>query len=402
MKRYLPPLLAVCLAGSLVACGPREFAGQLRTPWTHLEFNNERHDFQFVVVSDRTGGHRPGVFRDAMRRINLLQPEFVMSVGDLIEGYTDDSQKLDQQWNEFNGMVQSLDMPFFYTPGNHDISNAHMGADWRKRFGKPYYHFRYQKVLFVVLNTDDPSSDELGHTRGNIGDHQREWLAGVLTRHKSARWTFLFMHKPLWLYGEKSNWNDIAALLNGRERVTVFAGHHHRYLRTSRNQHDLYRLATTGGATDDTGPVDGSFDHVAWVTVSGAKPIIANLMLDGIWTDDPIAEARAADETLRLADGGVYGRVIGIGKSYANIQTNISRIPLDTLRIGRRTHFRMTYGDKEFKVLLGDDYSDVPKGDWVALINEVGNLEIAISFGHAAKELQCQVGDVIFIKGAGP
>lgn len=43
--------------------------------------------FTFAIVSDRTGWHRPGVFESAMARLNWLSPDFVMSVGDLIEGY---------------------------------------------------------------------------------------------------------------------------------------------------------------------------------------------------------------------------------------------------------------------------------------------------------------------------
>src|SRR5690606_12598337 len=57
-------------------------------PWTHLKLNNKPGNFQFVIVSDRHGGGRRGVFEDAVRKINLLQPEFVISVGDLIQGYT--------------------------------------------------------------------------------------------------------------------------------------------------------------------------------------------------------------------------------------------------------------------------------------------------------------------------
>src|SRR5438105_4884167 len=45
-------------------------------PWSRLAFNNNPDHFQFVVVSDRTGGARPGVFEDGIRKINLLQPEF--------------------------------------------------------------------------------------------------------------------------------------------------------------------------------------------------------------------------------------------------------------------------------------------------------------------------------------
>jgi len=57
-------------------------------PFTGTDLN--RNNFQFAIVTDRTGGHRPGVFMEGIHKLNLLQPEFVMSVGDLIEGYTED------------------------------------------------------------------------------------------------------------------------------------------------------------------------------------------------------------------------------------------------------------------------------------------------------------------------
>ena len=44
-------------------------------------------------MSDRTGGNRWGVFQDAIFKLNLLQPEFVMSVGDMIQGYTRGPQR---------------------------------------------------------------------------------------------------------------------------------------------------------------------------------------------------------------------------------------------------------------------------------------------------------------------
>jgi hypothetical protein len=83
-------------------------------PWTKLTLNNDPKNFQFAIVSDRTGGHRPGVFEDAVRKLNLLQPEFVMSVGDLIEGYSHEPAEVDQMWDEFQSFVADLKMPFFY------------------------------------------------------------------------------------------------------------------------------------------------------------------------------------------------------------------------------------------------------------------------------------------------
>ena len=56
------------------------------TPWTNLEFQNDPNNFQFAIVTDRTGSPRPGIFEDAVMKLNWLMPEFVMSVGDLIRG----------------------------------------------------------------------------------------------------------------------------------------------------------------------------------------------------------------------------------------------------------------------------------------------------------------------------
>ena len=41
-------------------------------PWSHLEVNNDPDNFQFAIVTDRTGGHRAGVFMDAINKLNLL------------------------------------------------------------------------------------------------------------------------------------------------------------------------------------------------------------------------------------------------------------------------------------------------------------------------------------------
>ena len=124
-------------------------------PWTHLRFRHNPDDFQFAFVTDRTGGHRPGVFPKAIERLNWLQPEFVVSVGDLIEGMTENSFILDQQWKEFESFTAKLEMPFFYLPGNHDISNPKMRRLWKKKFGTAWFSFTYRDVLFLCLDTQD-------------------------------------------------------------------------------------------------------------------------------------------------------------------------------------------------------------------------------------------------------
>ncbi len=95
-------------------------------PWTEPGFLNDPDNFQFAIIADLHGGYRPGIFEDAVKKINLMQPEFVLSVGDLIAGYTEDEKIIDGQWAEFEKRLAPLGMKFFFVPGNHDITNLVM------------------------------------------------------------------------------------------------------------------------------------------------------------------------------------------------------------------------------------------------------------------------------------
>lgn len=306
MKRMLAVVLTLLItatalafsASKLVQKGPLAVEIEQKNPWNNLELKNRPENFQFAFVSDRTGGHRPGIFPAAVDKINLLQPEFVVSVGDLIEGYTRDRERLEGEWKEFNGFVAKLETPFFYVPGNHDITNQEVMLPlWQEQFGRTYYYFLYHDVLFVMLNSEDPPNhtvDIAGRKvkTGRLGEEQLAWLKQVLDAHQDVRWTILVLHKPMWQYGAFTNWNEVEKRLGERKR-TVFAGHHHRYAKAQVGDNVYYALATTGGGSRLGGPADGQFDHIVWVTMTEQGPRVANLMLDGIWTDDPVTEGRA-------------------------------------------------------------------------------------------------------------
>ncbi|RLD68525.1 MAG: hypothetical protein DRI95_02725 [Bacteroidetes bacterium] len=251
-------------------------------PWTSLNLNNDPAKFQFAIVTDRTGGHRPGIFMDAVHKLNLLQPEFVMSVGDLIEGYTTDIVELNRQWDEFDSFVQQLEMPFFYLPGNHDITNQVMEDLWKKRLGQTYYHFVYKDILFLMLNSED---QRLGAGQGTISEPQYKYIEQTLSKNTDVKWTLLFMHQPLWHQTDTEYWKNVEELLAKRKH-TVFVGHEHRYVKTERNNGKYFVLATTGGYSPLRGTELGEFDHVVWVTMTKKGPIIANLQLEGIFDEN--------------------------------------------------------------------------------------------------------------------
>ncbi len=292
MKRLLFGALAVSLFVAAVALSSNskpafnELQVQVeeRNPWTNLRLNNSDGSFHFLVVSDRTGGHRARIFSQAVDQINLLQPAFVISVGDLIEGYTKDEKKLAEEWKEFQSFTCKLQMPFFYVAGNHDVSNTFQEQKWHERFGRRYYHFVYRDVLFLMLCSDDPATPE----SGNVSKEQIDYVQKTLKDNANVRWIIVALHKPLWNMNNltKNGWLDVEKALAGR-RYTVFAGHVHRYQKFVRQGMNYYQLATTGGGSKLRGVKYGEFDHVTWVTMKkDGAPVLANLMLDGIYPED--------------------------------------------------------------------------------------------------------------------
>lgn len=325
-----------CLFAGLIIAGCQTAPDATVTPTTQISAGvpqtaqpllDDPDQFHFVIVGDRTGRHRPGVFAQAMEQINLLRPEFVIGVGDSIEGYTEDPAGLDRQWQELDGLVNRLDMRFFYVAGNHDISNEFMLKDWQQRRGQDYYHFLYKNTLFIALNTEDPPTShekaarvaELGidpaeleavmrmidsdpervrsylaerphvatalqairdSDRVTISDAQVDYVRRALDENPDVLWTVVLMHKPAWIY-DYEPFERIEAMLKGR-RHTFVAGHLHSYSYLKEGGHEYIRMGTTGGLMN-TDPEQGTaMDHVMWVTMTKDGPQIANLRLDGI------------------------------------------------------------------------------------------------------------------------
>lgn len=258
-------------------------------PWTHLEFQNDPDNFQFAVVSDRTGGPRDGVWEDAIKKLNWMMPEFVLSVGDLIKGTSENADTNAAEWDEMFEMLEPLKMPFFFVPGNHDIQMKwiegrvqpeDMLAEWKARFGTTHYSFVYKDVLFVALFSNDGKEQY-------ISEEQAAYFEKTIAEHADVRWTFLLLHHPLWAYPHESNFDRIEkALKEVRPRYTVLAGHHHRYVHWERKKTDYIILASTGGGSSLRGPEFGEFDHFAWFTMTDDGPIMANLDLSGIYPKD--------------------------------------------------------------------------------------------------------------------
>ena len=319
--RIMVALVLLVAGSALNLCLADEaFKGDEGTrPYSHLNFQNNPDNFQFAVIGDRAGGHRPGVFQGGMDILNLLQPEFVMSVGDFIEGYVDEGEEddnvavLKSQWAEMDQRVAVLDMPLFFVQGNHDVNFDPSEKVWFDRAGanRGYGHFVYKGVLFLMISTEDrPKQDvdselreqydaikagelkdpkviqevvmELEHWAGgiNISDAQVRYFKKALADNTDVRWTIGFMHSPPWAQSDPGNFAKIEALLVNQP-YTMFAGHTHTYDYTHLNGRDYITMGMTGAGVQQKESV-GNMDHVAWVTMTDDGPIISQVLLNGV------------------------------------------------------------------------------------------------------------------------
>ncbi|MBA3030296.1 MAG: hypothetical protein FP816_15995 [Desulfobacteraceae bacterium] len=316
-------------------------------PWTDKGFQNDPNHFQFAIISDLHGGNIPGIFEEAVKRINLMQPEFVVSVGDLIEGYSEEETEIDHQREAFEKGIAPLDMRFFYLPGNHDLTNLTLAKKWRERFGPSYYHFVYRNVLFLCLNTEEPPPSQMS-------DAQIGYIREVLAQHPDVRWTIAIMHKPMWTENSLV-WEKIEPLLAGRPH-TVFAGHFHIYNKSERNGKKYIRLSVTGGGNPLRGPAYGEFNQIAWVTMTEAGPKIANLDLNGILDEDLSTEPLAMIEALSKNSWFTADAIVSKSKKFKKGRSvlnfsNPGALPL-TVKWTVKPHPQLTVSEQNIDLTL--------------------------------------------------
>jgi len=178
--------------------------------------------FSFAIIADthiteeegraidgsaQTGKKVASMYRNLIERVNAMNPEFVVHLGDITHpGPT--SPEYGDAAQSFHIASEIFSMPYYLVPGNHDIGEKIHPAlpevdeeisvstravnQFEKYFGRQYYSFDHGGCLFLIFNSMLLNSG-LEEER-----EQWEWLEQVLTENSESR-IFLFAHYPLYL-----------------------------------------------------------------------------------------------------------------------------------------------------------------------------------------------------------
>ncbi|TWU41077.1 LamG-like jellyroll fold domain-containing protein [Novipirellula artificiosorum] len=307
-----------------------------------LPLAKEEDVFHFVVYGDRTGGVPAGlkVLEQAVVDTNLLDPDLVMTVGDLVQGYNETPEWM-QQMAEYQEIMNRLKMQWFPVPGNHDVYWRGEGkspegqheSNFEKHFGPLWYTFQHKNAGFVVLYSDegDRATNEKGFNEGRLQTmsvEQLEFLEQALEKHKDLDHVFLFLHHPRWVGAGYTggNWDVVHEMLREAGNVTaVFAGHiHHMRFDGPKDGIAYYTLATTGAHLSADIPKAGYLHHLNVVTVRPETATVASLPIGSVidpteFTAEFLAEVDRArrirprevqNDLLLAVDGSASGRVV--------------------------------------------------------------------------------------------
>ncbi|MHC5018773.1 MAG: purple acid phosphatase family protein, partial [Planctomycetota bacterium] len=194
--------------------------------------------FSFIYFGDAQNALKSQWSR-VVRESVLTAPDakFMLHAGDLIN-----VADADAHWGEWFYAAGWLNrrLPSMSVPGNHEYMTREGGgfvhrlsAHWRPTFALPRngpeglaetaYHFDYQGVRFVMLNTNEQR------------EAQVQWLSDVLEAN-TQRWTILMFHHPLYSAAQARDNKQLRALWQpviDRHRVDlVLQGHDHTYARS--------------------------------------------------------------------------------------------------------------------------------------------------------------------------
>jgi Icc protein len=203
------------------------------------------NEFSFAFMTDihvQPEKNAEAGFRAAITRVNELNPDFVITGGDLVMDALGQSYgRADTLFNIYTSMVKEFRMPVYNTIGNHEHYGwyAESGADtnnpeygdkmFEKRIGPRYQRVDHKDWVFLIL--DSVVKDGKGGYEGGVDAEQIQWLKDQLATISPEIPIVISLHIPLLtteaqiLRGSTAANEPGEVVVNSKEVLDLFKDH---------------------------------------------------------------------------------------------------------------------------------------------------------------------------------
>jgi len=176
--------------------------------------------FKFAHVTDTHVGGATGEedLRRTVKDLNTLKDiDFVILSGDITEFGADQELKLAKR------ILDSLELPWYVIPGNHDGNWSENGANtFRTVFGGETFFFKHKGYEFIGTN----SGPNMRMSPGQIPRENLVWMDSIFAANPDKKTPLIYInHYPQ--DSSLNNWFDALKRVKTRNVQLAFCGHGH-------------------------------------------------------------------------------------------------------------------------------------------------------------------------------
>ena len=214
-------------------------------PSTKNTATTQEEGFSFAFLTDihlQPEKEAVAGFRQAIEVVNELNPDFVITGGDLVMDALDQTHgRVDSLYSLYKEVSAELNMPVYNSVGNHEVygwhraekdieSNPDFGKKmFEKEMGERFFSFDHKGWHFIIL--DAIYRDEDGHYMGKIDHEQQAWLKEDLEKTDKEMPIAITVHIPFITSATQLRLGALAAnskgivITNSLEVLQLFSEH---------------------------------------------------------------------------------------------------------------------------------------------------------------------------------
>ncbi|MGB5556217.1 MAG: metallophosphoesterase [Flavobacteriaceae bacterium] len=211
-----------------------------KPPVEDASASKDANAFEFVFLTDihlKPEMNAPKGFQMAIEKVNVLNPDFVITGGDLVyDVMRGNFEKSESLFNLYKEMSKGFAMPVYNCIGNHDLFGIYEESPedenhpdykygmWERHFGDTYYSFDHKGWHFITLNSLDTTPEK--KYKAVFNEAQLQWLKDDLQQVDRTTPIIITTHIPMiCTYAQLNGSEGTRTVENAAEAFKILENH---------------------------------------------------------------------------------------------------------------------------------------------------------------------------------